>query len=93
MRRSRSIEDALSLRPALSVLLSDPMLLPKSLREGLPLPIRLPWVSPEAIVAALTKTLSRASRMIAISCWRPYRAANPLREIGPRNPAPLPRKR
>lgn len=57
------IEDALALRPALIVLLSDPMLLPKSLWEVLPQPVRLPSLSQEAILFALTKTHSRTGRV------------------------------
>ena len=57
------IEDALALRPALIVLLSDPMLLPKSLRDVLREPIRVPSLSQEAVLFALTKTHSRTGRV------------------------------
>lgn len=57
------IEDALALRPALIVLLSVPMLLPKSLRDVLPEPIRVPSLSQEAVLFALTKTHSRTGRI------------------------------
>lgn len=57
------IEDALALRPALIVLLADLMLLPKSLREVMPEPIRVPSLSQEAILFALAKTHSRTGRV------------------------------
>jgi cell division protease FtsH len=57
------IEDALALRPGLIVLLSDPMLLPEPLRCVLPEPIRVPSLSQEAILFALTKTHSRTGRI------------------------------
>lgn len=57
------IEDALALRPALIVLLSDPMLLPKHLREVLPEPIRMPSLSQEAALFALAKSHSRTGRV------------------------------
>ncbi|MDP2081515.1 MAG: hypothetical protein U0934_17485 [Pseudotabrizicola sp.] len=57
------IEDALALRPALIVLLSDPMLLPKHLREVLPEPIRLPSLTQEAVLFALSKSHSRTGRV------------------------------
>ncbi len=57
------VEDALALRPALVVMLSDPALLPKSLRDVLPKPIRIPPLSREAVLYALTKSHSRTGRV------------------------------
>ncbi|WP_156317522.1 hypothetical protein [Cypionkella psychrotolerans] len=51
-------EDALALHPALIMLLSDPMFVPRHLCEVLPEPIRVPSLSREVIVFALTKSHS-----------------------------------
>ena len=53
----------MALRPDLIVLLSDPMLLPKHLREVLPEPIRMPSLSQEAALFALAKSHSRTGRV------------------------------
>jgi hypothetical protein len=57
------VEDALGLRPAIIVMLSDPALLPKPLRDVLPAPIKIAPLSQEAVLFALTKSHSRTGRI------------------------------
>lgn len=57
------VEDALGLRPAVIVMLSDPTLLPKSLRDVLPAPIKIAPLSQETVLFALTKSHSRTGRI------------------------------